>query len=400
MPTSPFLRIAMYRYSSFLAATIVLLLTACDGPSTPAYDTTACAGPPLKTIEARNEALEAGYEINRSLDCIDRKSFDQVQQQKAADTAARKAAQLEAAAKPSVAPATTPAPTPPQTRAAALQGFKTALAGPPEPAPPLPNPPANLFVRSNYLAVTNPEAPAFVTPDPKDGRKHPAIVWLTGGDPSALGDFWTPGPDSNDQSARAFREAGVVMMFPTLRGNTQHGGHREQFLGEVLDVLAAADHLARLPYVDMNRIYLGGHSTGGTLALLAAETSDRFAAVFAFGPVADIDRYRAGLFRLAFEGQDPRERTLRSPVHWLAGIAAPTYVIEGTGGNIDDLETLCRASRNPMLMCIPVAGETHFGVLAKVTRVIAARIAMTSEGIPFSLTREDFRTGAAVTTPR
>jgi len=232
------------------------------------------------------------------------------------------------------------------------------------------------------------------------GRKHPAIVWLTGGDPSALGDFWTPGPDSNDQSARAFREAGVVMMFPTLRGNTQHGGHREQFLGEVLDVLAAADHLARLPYVDSRRIYLGGHSTGGTLALLAAETSDRFAGVFAFGPVADIDRYRAGLVHLAFEGQDPRERTLRSPVHWLAGIAAPTYVIEGTGGNIDDLEALCGASRNPMLACIPVAGETHFSVLAKVTRVIAARIAMTSEGIPFNLTREDFLTGAAVTTPR
>lgn len=390
----------MRRPSAFLAATIVILLAACDGPSTPAYDTTACAGPPLKTIEARNDALEAGYEINRSLDCIDRRSFDEVQQQKAANAAARKAAQLEAATKPSAPSAAPPAPPPPQTRVAALQGFRTALALPPEPAPPLPNPPANLFVRSNYLAVTNPEAPAFVTPDPKDGRKHPAIVWLTGGDPSALGDFWVQGPDSNDQSARAFREAGVVMLFPTLRGNTQHGGNREQFLGEVLDVLAAADHLARLPYVDMSRIYLGGHSTGGTLALLAAETSDRFVGVFAFGPVADIDRYRAGLVRLTFEGQDPRERTLRSPIHWLAGIAAPTYIIEGTGGNIDDLETLCGASRNPFLLCIPVAGETHFSVLLKATRVIAARIAMTSEGIPFALTREDFRAGAGGTTPR
>lgn len=387
----------MRRHSSFLAPALVVLLTACDGSSTPTYDTTACAGPPLKTIEARNEAFEAGYEINRSLDCIDRKSFEQVEEQKAADAAARKAARVDAAAKTSMAPAAPPVPAPAQSRAAALQGFRTALARPPEPVPPLPNPPAKLFVRSNYPAVTSTEAPAFVTPDPRDGRKHPAIVWITGGDPSALSDFWTPGPDSNDQSARAFREAGVVMMFPTLRGNMQHGGNREQFLGEVLDVLAAADHLARLPYVDTSRIYLGGHSTGGTLALLAAETSDRFAGVFAFGPVADIDRYRAGLVHLTFEGQDPRERTLRSPVHWLAGIAAPTYVIEGTGGNIEDLETLCGASRNPFLVCIPVAGETHFSVLAKVTRVIAARIAMTSEGIPFTLKPGDFQAAEGAT---
>lgn len=47
-------------------------------------------------------------------------------------------------------------------------------------------------------------------------------------------------------------------------------------------------HLAHQPYVDPNRIYLGGHSTGGTLALMTAEASDRFRAVFAFGPVSDV----------------------------------------------------------------------------------------------------------------
>ena len=59
-----------------------------------------------------------------------------------------------------------------------------------------------------------------------------------------------------------------IMMFPTLRGGNTNPGAREYLLGEVDDVLAAAEHLARLPYVDPQRIYLGGHSTGGTLALL------------------------------------------------------------------------------------------------------------------------------------
>ena len=36
--------------------------------------------------------------------------------------------------------------------------------------------------------------------------------------------------------------------------------------------------LAAQPYVDPARIYLGGHSTGGTLALLVAECSETFRA--------------------------------------------------------------------------------------------------------------------------
>ena len=61
---------------------------------------------------------------------------------------------------------------------------------------------------------------------------------------------------------------------------------REGFLGEVDDILAATDHLAALPYVDAEQIYLGGHSTGGTMVMLVGECSDRYRAIFALGPVA------------------------------------------------------------------------------------------------------------------
>ena len=75
------------------------------------------------------------------------------------------------------------------------------------------------------------------------------------------------------------------MMYPSLRGGNNNPGHMESFFGEVDDVLAARALLAKLPYVDPERIYLGGHSTGGTLALLVAECSGAFRGVFAFGPV-------------------------------------------------------------------------------------------------------------------
>lgn len=62
----------------------------------------------------------------------------------------------------------------------------------------------------------------------------------------------------------------MAMLFPTLRGGNDNPGQREYFWGEVQDVAAAILQAAQLPYVDPARIYLGGHSTGATLALLTA----------------------------------------------------------------------------------------------------------------------------------
>lgn len=45
---------------------------------TSGYNEKACAEPPLRTLEARNAAIEAGYRINIQYDCIDKQSFDEV----------------------------------------------------------------------------------------------------------------------------------------------------------------------------------------------------------------------------------------------------------------------------------------------------------------------------------
>jgi hypothetical protein len=57
------------------------------------------------------------------------------------------------------------------------------------------------------------------------------MVWLTGGDTNSLDDFWSEGPAANDQSASAFRKAGMAMLFPTLRGGNDNPGQREYFWG-------------------------------------------------------------------------------------------------------------------------------------------------------------------------
>jgi len=49
---------------------------------TAAYQS-ACQGPPLRTIEQRNKAMEEGYDINRRFECIDKVSYLAVEEHKA-----------------------------------------------------------------------------------------------------------------------------------------------------------------------------------------------------------------------------------------------------------------------------------------------------------------------------
>lgn len=244
-------------------------------------------------------------------------------------------------------------------------------------------PPKSVFRKVMYSAPAG-SLGAYVSPDPADGTKHPAIIWLTGGDSNSVGDVWVRGPDDDEETASAYRDAGIVMMFPSLRGGNDNPGKREGFYGEVDDVLAAFDYLSKLPYVDPTRIYLGGHSTGGTLALLTAEVRNPFRAVFAFGPASDIRSYPAGVFPADFTRRDKKEAELRSPGTWLASIKGRVYVIEGAEqpGNVqafDDMASrLQRLSpKGPpqgSLKMILVPTKTHYSVLAPENKQIAASI--------------------------
>ena len=48
------------------------------------------------------------------------------------------------------------------------------------------------------------------------GKRHPAIIWITGGDCNSIGSVWTEGPPGNEQTASAYRKAGIVMMFVVM----------------------------------------------------------------------------------------------------------------------------------------------------------------------------------------
>lgn len=237
-----------------------------------------------------------------------------------------------------------------------------------------PKPPARIMSVVQYPSAVGPIS-GYLTRVPDDGQRHPAIVWVSGGD-LAIGDFWSPKPRDNDQSAAAFRERGIVTFYPSLRGLNGNPGHSEAFFGEVDDLVAATRWLKQQPGIDPDRVYLGGHSTGGTLVLLASEYADEWAGVFSFGPVAD-PRLYGDMF--AIYTQDKDGVKLRAPIHWLASVRKPTLVIEGGGrGNIVDLNEMKAASGNPQLHFVVGAGCDHFSVLRPASDVIADAIGTNS----------------------
>lgn len=253
-------------------------------------------------------------------------------------------------------------------------GFETKLIRQEAAKKPVPEPPALLFRVIRYASSVG-QLVAYLSQPPQDGKKHPAIIWIFGGFGNSIGETaWEEAPPENDQSASAFRRAGIIMMYPSLRGGNENPGFKEGFFGEVDDVLAAAEYLARQDYVDSQRIYLGGHSTGGTLVLLVAEATNRFRAVFSFGPVDDVGRY--GAKNLPFDTSDKQELELRAPVRWLQSVQSPLYIFEGNKriANLDSLQALAHSSHNPAVHFFVVNGADHFSILAPMTSLLAGKI--------------------------
>lgn len=273
----------------------------------------------------------------------------------------------------SAAPPAPPAERLPEVRAA----LRTRIHQEGNPTPPAPPPEGELEL-VHYPAPLGLNA-AYATPV-KPGARRPAVLWVQGGfawgiDESA----WDLVPRHNDQSARAIREAGHAQMYAALRGWNGNPGQPECFLGEVDDLIAAGKWLAARPDVDPERVYIAGHSTGGTLALLVAESTSLFRAAVAFGPIADVREYGACLPKDA----PPEEWRARAPRLYVDRLTTPTWIVEGAdGGNHLSIQMLMSEVGSAPVRYAPVPGRTHFTVLAPGVEQLAAAILADTGPVP------------------
>lgn len=255
---------------------------------------------------------------------------------------------------------------------------------------PAPEPPEGSGLERVHYEAPLGKNVAYRTPDPGDGQKHPVVVWAKGGG-GALGPWlWDPAEPQNDQSARAFREAGIPMVIPSWRGENDNPGEPEGFFGEVDDLLAARDYAASLPWTDPERVYLVGHSTGGTLVLLASELDSGFRAAISFGG----QPYPEDGSILAYIPIDPADgdqMDLRRPALWAADIRSPTYWIEGQSAGIDTGLAMQRRAGEAPFRAYPLARADHFDLLAPLTGHLARRIAADDGSGSFTLTHEELQ---------
>ena len=275
----------------------------------------------------------------------------------------------------------------------ARQGIQPASVarpwGDPSPAPP---PPRSVFRRIRYDAPLGRNV-AYVTPDPKDGARHPAVLWAHGGFGGIDSWFWEPAShQQRPVGGRVSARRGSCSWCPRGAPRTTTPGNSNSSSEKSTTCSPRATTWPRLPT---------STQTESTLRVTArAEPSPcwRPHRPMRSGPpsasagapsMVDV-RYGEDPY-----GLDDREQVaLRSAILFTPAIQQPTFYFEGAeqGDYLDDaraMQSIAEARDIPFRMWA-VDGHDHFTILAPLTTGIAATIVADTDGSrPFELSDDE-----------
>jgi dipeptidyl aminopeptidase/acylaminoacyl peptidase len=154
--------------------------------------------------------------------------------------------------------------------------------------------------------------------------RMPVVIFMHGGFSFGVEDW---------EMAAPYRDAGFIVVAPMVRGENGQAGTYSLFYDEVDDLIAIGDFMSRQPGVDPTRIFVTGHSSGGTLALLAAMASTRFRAVVSFSGSPDqalFTKYGMRPEQIPFDAGNAREIEMRSPLSYAASLNIPARLFFGS----------------------------------------------------------------------
>ncbi len=165
----------------------------------------------------------------------------------------------------------------------------------------------------------------WLSAEPGDGKKRPAVVYLHGGWAFGGGDW---------EDAEPFAKAGFVLFMPTLRGENGNPGTYESFLGEADDAIAAGQFVSSLPNVDGGSVFVAGHSVGGVLTCLVSMLPSPFKAAAALDGYVDMESWAAGSpdAQVPYDRNVPNEVRVRNPMAFAASIRCPLRLYAGEDG--------------------------------------------------------------------
>ncbi len=152
----------------------------------------------------------------------------------------------------------------------------------------------------------------------RPGKAAPAVVFLHGGF-AADSDDWA--------AAQELIKQGYILFMPQLRAENGNVGSFEMFGGEVNDAVAAGIYLQNIPGVDPKRVYVMGHSVGGSLAILTAQMRSPYKASASLSGYARLNEWIDHFARLVpFDLKNSSERAIRDPYLYTSSVQVPLFM--------------------------------------------------------------------------
>ncbi len=169
-------------------------------------------------------------------------------------------------------------------------------------------------------------------------KKYPVVFLIHGGPEDAWGEEW-----SYRWNAQVFAGAGYVVVMPNPRGSSGYGQKFTEDIGADWggkaydDIMAVADHVAQLAYVDGGRMAAAGGSYGGYMIDWMLGHTQRFRALVSHAGVYDLRSMAGATEELwfpiwEFHGMpwDSAEIYEKwSPSNFVKNFKTPTLVITG-----------------------------------------------------------------------
>jgi dienelactone hydrolase len=171
----------------------------------------------------------------------------------------------------------------------------------------------------------------------RSSKSSPAVVFLHGGFAMDGGD-WAVGQELVKQ--------GYIVFMPQLRAENGNAGNFEMFGGEVDDAIAAGVYLQRVPGVDPKRVYVMGHSVGGSLAILAAQMPSPYKASASLSGFARLTEWIDHFPRIVpFDLKNTSERAIRDPYLYVSSVQVPLFMFteESNLYAVQANKTFCQA---------------------------------------------------------
>ncbi len=186
----------------------------------------------------------------------------------------------------------------------------------------------------------NTQVQSFVVKPPgfNPSQKYPALMLIHGGPQGEWGESWT-----YRWNAQVFAGAGYVVVMPNPRGSIGYG---QKFTDDINqdwggkpydDIMAVTDYVAKLPYVDADRMAAAGGSYGGYMIDWMLGHTTRFKCLITHAGVYDLRSEAESTEELWFPlwefggmpWDNPEVYDKWSPSKFTQEFHTPTLVIHG-----------------------------------------------------------------------